>query len=211
MKKCSKCKISQELTSFHLKLGGREGLRSICKTCVKSYNSSEKHKVIKQKYVQSEKGKVAVKTYNKKYCQSDVYKTKIKSDKYKIYQKEYRTSEKNIAKRRIYLKNRFATNINFKLSHCLRRRNNNAIKNNQKSGSAVKDLGCTIAELKFHLESKFHPGMTWDNWGNNGWHIDHIVPLSSFDLTDREQFLKACHYSNTQPLWAIDNMKKGNR
>jgi hypothetical protein len=50
--------------------------------------------------------------------------------------------------------------------------------------------------------------MSWDNWGTHGWHIDHIIPLSSFDLTDREQFLKACHYTNLQPLWAADNIRK---
>ena len=68
-----------------------------------------------------------------------------------------------------------------------------------------------VAELRDYLESKFQPGMTWDNWTTNGWHIDHIKPLASFDLTDREQFLRACHYTNLQPLWAIDNLKKGSK
>jgi hypothetical protein len=61
-----------------------------------------------------------------------------------------------------------------------------ALKNNSKRGSAVKDLGCSIEELKIYLESKFLPGMSWDNWSPDGWHIDHIKPLSKFDLTDRE-------------------------
>jgi hypothetical protein len=58
------------------------------------------------------------------------------------------------------------------------------------------------------MESKFQPGMTWDNRGKE-WHIDHIIPLATFNLQDRRQFLVACHYTNLQPLWARDNMVKG--
>jgi hypothetical protein len=72
-------------------------------------------------------------------------------------------------------------------------------------------LGCTIPELKFYLESKFQPEMTWDNWSYEGWHIDHIIPLDSFDLSNKEEFLKACHYTNLQPLWAEENFKKNNK
>jgi hypothetical protein len=103
------------------------------------------------------------------------------------------------------------TNINFKLSKGLRTRLWSAIKDNQKAGSAVKDLGCSIDKLKSYLESKFLPGMSWDNHGQYGWHIDHIKPLSSFDLTDRKQLLEACHYTNLQPLWAKDNLSKSDK
>ena len=77
------------------------------------------------------------------------------------------------------------------------------------SCSAVRDLGCAVEELKKHLESKFQPGMTWKNQGL--WHIDHVRPLASFDLTERAQFLQACHYTNLQPLWAAENLKKAAR
>jgi hypothetical protein len=98
----------------------------------------------------------------------------------------------------------------FRLQNRLRTRIREVIKDGQKGGSAIKDLGCSMEFLKQYLESKFQPGMTWDNWSIKGWHIDHIIPLSKFDLTNREQFLKACHYTNLQPLWAIDNIRKGN-
>jgi hypothetical protein len=62
-----------------------------------------------------------------------------------------------------------------------------------------------------HLESKFLPGMTWENRGvkPGQWSIDHIKPLSAFNLTDRMQLLEACHYTNLQPLWHSDNVRKG--
>jgi hypothetical protein len=80
-----------------------------------------------------------------------------------------------------------------------------------KSGSTVKDLGCSISDLISYLESKFQPGMSWGNRGTRGWHVDHIRPLASFDLSDRAQFLQAFHYTNLQPLWAADNLRKGSK
>lgn len=70
-------------------------------------------------------------------------------------------------------------------------------------------VGCSVTDLKKHLEKQFQPGMSWDNWGNDGWHIDHIRPCSSFDLTDPAEQVKCFHYTNMQPLWATDNLKKG--
>ena len=128
---------------------------------------------------------------------------KANVDKIKAQTKAYKISirDKN--------KERYKTDIQYKLSVLLRARFLMALKRNQKTGSAVRDLGCSIGELQTHLESKFQSGMTWDNHGLYGWHIDHIKPLASFDLTDRAQLLLACHYTNLQPLWATDNLSKG--
>ncbi len=106
-----------------------------------------------------------------------------------------------------YLRNKRKNDIQFRLAESLRTRLRLAIKGNHKSGSAARDLGCTIPELVSWIESQFQEGMTWENWGL--WHLDHKKPLSSFDLTDREQLLRACHWSNLQPLWASDNLSKG--
>lgn len=101
--------------------------------------------------------------------------------------------------------------LRIKIGTNLRCRLNKAIKGNFKSGSAVEDLGCSIDEFKAYIESKFKLGMCWENWGRKGWHIDHIIPLSAFDLTNYEQFKKACHYSNLQPLWAKENLSKSDK
>src|SRR5258706_3820855 len=115
----------------------------------------------------------------------------------------------NPEKKRAYDRTYRATNLKRRMADNLRARLRMAIKTNAKIGSAVRDLGCSVSELMAHLEIKFQPGMTWENWGS--WHIDHIKPLASFDLTNREQFLIACHYTNLQPLWASDNLAKGAR
>jgi hypothetical protein len=109
----------------------------------------------------------------------------------------------------------YREDLNFRLSLVLRARLCSAVRSSQrkavlrkrKAGSAVRDLGCSVKELAAYLESKFLPGMTWSNWGT-AWHIDHIRPLASFDLTVREDVLKACHYTNLQPLWAEENFRK---
>jgi hypothetical protein len=80
---------------------------------------------------------------------------------------------------------------------------------NIRSGEAVRLLGCTMAEFVEHIESLWGDGMTWHNWGRDGWHMDHIVPLSAFDLSDADQIKAACHYTNLRPLWAVDNLRKG--
>ena len=110
----------------------------------------------------------------------------------------------------LYFVERQKTDINFRLACNLRKRMSAIIKG-QKKGSAVKDLGCSIEQFRIHIESLFQPGMNWDNYGLHGWHLDHKYPLSKFELTNREQFLKACHYTNLQPLWAIDNIQKSNK
>jgi hypothetical protein len=98
--------------------------------------------------------------------------------------------------------------VNYRLTCVLRARLNRAIKCSNKTGSAVRDLGCSIDEFKLHIESKFQSGMTWDNWSKTGWNLDHKEPLGSFNLEDSEQLKKACHYTNLQPMWVKDHKLK---
>lgn len=72
-------------------------------------------------------------------------------------------------------------------------------------------MGCSTETLKLHLEKQFKPGMTWGNHGVKGWHIDHIKPCASFDLTKPDDQLKCFHYTNLQPLWWHENLSKGDK
>ena len=108
-----------------------------------------------------------------------------------------------------YEKNRKLTDPEFKLTKTLRSRLGSAIKSTKavKSNSTMKLTGCELTFLKEYLEAKFTEGMTWENHGT--WHIDHIRPCCSFDLTTEEGQKTCFHYTNLQPLWAHDNLSKG--
>jgi hypothetical protein len=110
-----------------------------------------------------------------------------------------------------YKRSRRRGDVVFLIADRLRGRLYSAVKRGHRSGSAVRDLGCSIPDLKAHLERQFLPGMSWENWGAGPgkWQIDHIYPLAKADLTDRLCVLAACNWRNLQPLWFDDNMRKG--
>lgn len=141
-------------------------------------------------------------------------------DETNFYKSAYKYKDGNFSRKarcRACFRQKFHKNVNFKLAANLRSRLNDAIANNRKGGSAVRDLGCSIWYLKYHLENQFYDNqvtgdkMSWENYTWNGWHVDHIIPLCSFDLTKRDEVLRACHYTNLQPLWAKENMSKGGK
>lgn len=91
-------------------------------------------------------------------------------------------------------------------------RTNLALKDKSLKACKTMDLlGCSREFLKAHLESQFKPGMSWENHNRSGWHIDHIKPCSKFDFSDPAQQKECFHYTNLQPLWAKENISKGNR
>lgn len=95
------------------------------------------------------------------------------------------------------------------LANRLRQRLSKAVVRGSKAGSAVSDLGCSMQDFRVFIERQFSPGMTWMNYGE--WHLDHKIPLITFDLAERTAFLAATNYMNYQPLWAKDNLIKGRK
>jgi hypothetical protein len=110
---------------------------------------------------------------------------------------------------RQYQRHKLRTDENFKLALYLRTRPWQAIKGIRKAGSFVRDLGCSIEEVRIYIEQKFSGRMSWKNWGSY-WELDHVKPLAMFDLTNRRQFLRACHYTNLQPLSIKEHRRKTN-
>ena len=165
--------------------------------CFQFRNDSQKYK---------EQCKECRSEYCKQWVQNNIEYVK---DKNRIYGQIHRDeiTERDRLRRQ--------SDVNFRLTKLLRSRLRHALKGHVKHGSAVNDLGCSIEFLKEYFELKFYPhpetneAMSWENLGK--WHIDHVVPLISFNLSDKEQFLKACNYTNLQPLWAEENLKKSDK
>jgi hypothetical protein len=199
--KDNKDKIPNERQKAYQKAWCKDNIDKI-RLQKKAYRENNKDKIKLQKKAYDEVNKEKQKIYIKKYREQN--KSIIKEKKRIRFQKEKEKVNE-------HYKIRYNQDVNFKLKCRLRHRLRMALKGNFKSGSAVDELGCTTEELKSYLESKFQPGMSWDNWTSDGWHIDHIKPLNSFDLTDKNQLLEACHYTNLQPLWATDNITKSDK
>ena len=164
-----------------------------CILCNVIYQKTENAQKHKKSYFKEYRKRDAVKQIRKKYLKEYI-KRYQKTAKHKKYQKEYKKYNRE-------------TNVNFRLAANLRTRLYHTVKGGIKSGSSICDLGCSVEFLKQHLEQQFQNGMTWENYGKV-WEIDHIEPLCSFDLEDREQLLIVCHYTNLQPLFGPDNLKK---
>jgi len=246
MKICFTCKIEKDFSEFTADPKSRDLLKCNCKSCTSIYNREyrsnhgDKKKEYDKEYYSKNKDKIngyQVDYYasNKEYInnRNNEYRKghrKELNESQRVYAKkhkeeirkgntEYRQNNKerlNI-KRIEYDRSRCRIDINYKLARGLRARMRIAVKHNNRAGSAVRDLGCSIEQFRAYIETKFHPNpetgelMTWKNWTVQGWHLDHIKPLVLFDLTNREEFLKAAHYTNLQPLWAKYNLKKSDK
>lgn len=110
-----------------------------------------------------------------------------------------------------WAKERRKTNPAYHIKQTLRHALWEALKGRKKSRHLMELLGCTIEELILHLEKQFQIGMTWENYGQLGWEIDHIHPCASFNFSNPEQLATCFHYTNLQPLWGMDNLRKSNR
>ena len=210
---------SEEL--FGKRVSSKDGLRSYCNECrrleSKLYrqNNKDKRRETVRKYNLKNKDIINEKSIirslkdpekRKEISNKSYHKNKHNPERVK-YRKDYRKNNKS--KRSEYEKHLKNVNVLYRLSHSCRVRVINflKVKNIQKNNKTFDIIGCSPQFLKEYLENKFDEGMSWENRGD--WHIDHIIPLSSAD--DEERVYELCHYSNLQPLWEEDNLKKGSK
>jgi hypothetical protein len=142
-----------------------------------------------------------------KACKSE-YK-RANRDSIARWQSEYNKANRD--KKNAWQRDKIKTDPIFRLTKNLRIRTNKSLRRNSKSAHTTELIGCTVEEFRAHIESLFTEGMTWDNYGRNGWHLDHIKPCSAFNLNDPEEQRQCYHWSNQQPLWAKDNLSKGDK
>lgn len=202
-------------------------------------DDKEKKKLYNKQYWQKNKKRLTIKNkerYKKYYADPETKKrlkeiakkSRIKNrHKILIYQAKYREKYKekiNLKIKEWYYKNKDKVretqriyertrrnNLHFKIKEKMRRRIRSALKKDggKKTKRTMKLVGCTVEQLKQHIEKQFKPGMSWKQ--RNSFHIDHIIPCASFDLTKLSEQKKCFHYTNLQPLYPIENIKKGAR
>jgi len=220
LKKCNVCNLSLSLSSFNKNKTKKDGLCGRCVKCGKKYMESYHDKNSKSQTIIPNKKTCCMCLKSKKSAY--FYKNRTHSDGLNAQCKQCYEVYRNLTKdkinktNKIYLRNKRKNSLQFKIKERLRVRLRHAVKaslknKENKTGSSVDGLGCTVGFFIEYLESKFTKGMNWENYGLKGWHMDHIQPLSSFNLTNKEDFSKACHYTNIQPLWWYDNLKKAQK
>lgn len=236
-KNCIHCKLDKEFSEFHKSAKHKDGLVGLCKLCKKIkdkeiYAKNRENKLLcvdnyrknNPELIKKYKANYYIKNKNKLLAKQKEYGANNK-EKIKIKNKEYQKNNKLKAnlKQKLRLKN----NKKYRLNHYMSTATYDCLKKEKNCRSWKLLVDYTTEELKVHLESKFTKGMTWENYGKNGWHIDHIIPKSlfKFDSYNHPAFKACWALENLQPLWAtteiavsygegldyVGNNEKGNR
>lgn len=217
MAHCKRCKQEKESILFHKKsLNKKTGLAHWCKDCCKEYR---KNYYSKNKTEINSKIKIyVVKNKDKIIERRKEFYAKTREES-KLYSKTY--YENNKDKRKIYVslnrdkinkqaKDKKRNSPLHKLKAALHKRTSQAFKTKRinKNKLTTQLLGIDIEKVKEHIEKQFKKGMNWANHGYDSkcWHIDHIIPLAS--AKTESELIALCHYTNLQPLWALENMIK---
>lgn len=233
-KRCCTCRIKKDYSEFGKNKKAKDGYRHKCKECRKQFYNKNKEKIAKEGKIYRDNNKEVIKKRKKKY--RDNNKTKIakhhkqyreaNKEKLKAHNKQYRTDNKEQIKKRRQTEEfkanrnkrrneRRKTDTNYRITDILRSRMFIALKGKSKSKHTLELLGCDIDFLLIYLQytawANDHLDFDINYYDTKEYHIDHIKPCSSFDLTDPEEQAKCFHYSNLQILTAKENLEKHNK
>jgi hypothetical protein len=188
------CRCPRGHVAPHLVTGG-------CSVCLLTYS---------REWVKADRSKNP-----EKYRERDRMRVRPRTDEQRELEAKHREAhrDKIRAYGREYNAERRARDPQYRLRCGLHSRITVALRKGygKKAHKTMELLGCSIEYLTQYLEVQFKPGMTWENYGRNGWHVDHIVPCTAFDLSDPVEQKRCFHYSNLQPLWEAENISKSNR
>jgi hypothetical protein len=206
LKKCPKCGEHKSMDMFYRDRSRLDGVGYRCKECTRRYNAEshkEKISAYSKAYRDAHKEELAAKRIEAYHGDPKKYR-----ERNRIYQSNNKESNRNY--RKAYKKNKYHTDPIYRFKHVLSAfiRGSLDRAGSTKQGKRTEEiLGCTAMEFKVYLENQFAPGMSWEN--RSEWHIDHIIPISWADT--EEDAIKLNHYTNLQPLWAEDNLRKSNK
>ncbi len=213
MKQCSICHEEKSFDSFYKDARGANGLYACCKRChTKRYygygghdslSIERKRRVLKTVRVWQARNRDKVLATVRRWQEKN--KDKVNAN---IRRWQSKNKGKVLLSVKKWRNKAYKTDIKFRILCVLRTRMSIAMKNKKKSNRTMDLVGTSMNGLRNHLESQFKDGMSWENYGKFGWHIDHIRPCASFDLSDPEQQKQCFHYTNLQPLWAHENLTK---
>lgn len=197
---CKKCEIEKDFCEFDIKKTSKDGLNYCCKECRRNYMNQ-------YNFINNDKKKEQQRRYYQSNRDKEIIRGRLKHEKNKEKEIEYRKNNRDKINERE--KNRYNNDILFKIKTNMRNRLKLFLKSKKiyKTNTTLNLVGGTPEIIKEHLESQFTEGMNWDNHGK--WHIDHKIPLSL--AKTEEEVYQLSHYSNLQPLWAEENLKKSNK
>lgn len=217
MKNCSKCGFNKDFCEFGKDKSRKDNLTPYCNECRKDIrkNNSEKTLEYNKNYIKNNHNKIL----SQKKIYRDNNKIFVSENKSIFYlknrdsllekQKKYYINNKEKINNNVKIKRK--TNVMFKLIESYRSRSNtfSKLKSIPKNKTTVEMIGLTPNGFKIYIQSLFTEGMSWDNHSRDGWHIDHIIPLSSAKC--EEDLYKLSHYTNLRPLWGEENLRKGKK
>lgn len=233
---CKRCQEEKSITEFGNNKTEKDGKKIYCRECelkrgreyreknrekvnqaARNYrkNNPEKYKETIKKYLEKNPNMTSTER-SRKYRESEEWKEKFREsgrksylkniEKHKEeYKKYYHQNKKVLNKKKVdWVKKRRKKDGFFRMKENIRGRIRDFLNGRDKSKKTNEIVGLDNTKFKNYIESKFTDGMTWENYGK--WHLDHIIPIS--EAKNIEELYSLNHYTNFQPLWAEDNLKK---